>query len=412
MVPGDSLSQRRNPAVPRLILRNWRDHDCVAAAMLSAIGQRGARLRDNLATWVDTSVKLLIQPEHGIAPLVAAIRHARTSVNIVIFRFDRAEIEAALKAAAGRGVAVTALIASTNNGGEKELRKLEMRLLAAGVTVSRSARDLARYHDKLLIIDRTVLYMLSFNLTCLDVDHSRSFGIVTSKKAVVHEALKLLEADNERRSYEAGLNTFIVSPVNARKELVGLIRRARKQLLIYDPHLVDVRMLKALQEQRQNGVDVKVIGSAGRGGHRLNVRVLAGFRLHARAIIRDRREAFVGSQSLRKAELDSRREVGLIVRDVKVVRRLRDTFQADWAATESAEVNRVTPRQLTKTLDAQMRQLSRLDPVVKAALKDVVSKTDGSAMLTTRQVKAAVEKAVKEAVRERVQEMLNESAQE
>jgi len=49
---------------------------------------------------------------------------------------------------------------------------------------------------------------------------------------------------------------------------------------------------------------------------------------------------------------------------------------------------------------------------VKAALNDVVSKTDGSAMLTTRQVKAAVEKAVKEAVRERVQEMLNESAQE
>ena len=119
-------------------------------------------------------MKLLIQPENGIAPLVAAIRHARKSVNIVIFRFDRAEIEAALTAAAGRGVAVTALIASTNNGGEKDLRKLEMRLLAAGVTVSRSAGDLVRYHDKLLIIDRTVLYMLSFNLTCLDVDHSRN----------------------------------------------------------------------------------------------------------------------------------------------------------------------------------------------------------------------------------------------
>jgi hypothetical protein len=48
---------------------------------------------------------------------------------------------------------------------------------------------------------------------------------------------------------------------------------------------------------------------------------------------------------------------------------------------------------------------------VKAALNDVVSKTDGSAMLTTKQMKTAVEKAVKEAVRERVQEILNESAQ-
>jgi hypothetical protein len=94
-----------------------------------------------------------------------------------------------------------------------------------------------------------------------------------------------------------------------------------------------------------------------------------------------------------------------------VVGRLRDTFHADWAATEFTEADCVTPRQLKKTLDAQMRQLSRLDPFVKAALNDVVSKTDGSAMLTTKQMKTAVEKAVKEAVRERVQEMLNESAQ-
>jgi len=356
-------------------------------------------------------MKLLIQPEDGIAPLVAAIKHARKSVDIVIFRCDRAEIEAALKAAAVRGVAVTALIAYANHGGEKSLRKLEMRLLDNGVTVSRTAADLVRYHDKLLIIDRRVLYMLSFNLTYLDVDHSRGFGVITRKKRVVHEALKLLAADNERAPYEAGLDTFIVSPVNARKQLVGLIRRARKELLIYDPHLVDAAMLKALNERRHQGVDVRVIGSAGRTGHRLKVRALEGFRLHARAIIRDRREAFVGSQSLRKGELDSRREVGLIVRDSKVVGRLRDTFHADWAATEFTEADRVTPRQLKKTRDAQMRQLSRLDPFVKAALNDVVSKTDGTAMLTTKQMKTAVEKAVKEAVRERVQEILNESAQ-
>jgi cardiolipin synthase A/B len=39
-------------------------------------------------------MKLLIQPENGIAPLVAAIKKAKKSVDIVIFRFDRAELEA------------------------------------------------------------------------------------------------------------------------------------------------------------------------------------------------------------------------------------------------------------------------------------------------------------------------------
>ena len=40
-----------------------------------------------------------------------------------------------------------------------------------------------------------------------------------------------------------------------------------------------------------------------------------GRRLHVRAIIRDGSRAFVGSQSLRKLELEKRREVGVIVDD-------------------------------------------------------------------------------------------------
>ena len=357
-------------------------------------------------------MKLLIQPEDGIAPLVAAIKHARKHVDIVIFRFDRAEIEDALKAAAKRGVSVTALIASANHGGEKSLRKLEMRLLGEGVTIARTSGDLVRYHDKLLVIDRRVLYMLSFNLTYLDVDHSRGFGIVTRKKKLVHEALALIGADSERTPYEAGVDTFVVSPLNARAQILSLIQRAKKELLVYDPKITDVQMLKALNEQAHKGVDVRVIGSVSRRAHHLKVRALEGFRLHTRTIVRDRREAFVGSQSLRKAELDSRREVGLIVRDPRVVRGIVDTFAADWRAKDSVETPCATPRELKKMLRARVRKLSHLDPLVREALKEVVSKTDGSATLNTRQMKDTVEKAVKEAVRERVQEMLNESAEQ
>jgi len=48
-------------------------------------------------------------------------------------------------------VNVSALIAYANHGGEKNLRKhrkLEMRLLDAGVTVSRTDDDLVRYHTR------------------------------------------------------------------------------------------------------------------------------------------------------------------------------------------------------------------------------------------------------------------------
>ena len=69
-------------------------------------------------------MKLLVQPDDGATPLVKAIQGACTSVDILIFRFDRRDIERALLNAVGRGVRVRALIAYTNRGGEKNLRAL------------------------------------------------------------------------------------------------------------------------------------------------------------------------------------------------------------------------------------------------------------------------------------------------
>ncbi len=61
------------------------------------------------------------------------------------------------------------------------------------------------------------------------------------------------------------------------------------------------------------------------------MRKLPDLRLHVRAIVRDGTTAFVGSQSLRKLELDGRREVGVIVTDTRVVKRMQAVFEADWA---------------------------------------------------------------------------------
>jgi uncharacterized membrane protein len=116
----------------------------------------------------------------------------------------------------------------------------------------------------------------------------------------------------------------------------------------------------------------------------------------------------VGSQSLRVAELDSRREVGIIVRDSKVVSRMVRTFEADWERKKGAEDAEVTTRAVKKQLKAMVRKLSPLNPIVKEAVSEVVSKV-GSDTLDSKEIKETVEIAVKEAVRERVPEMLNES---
>jgi phosphatidylserine/phosphatidylglycerophosphate/cardiolipin synthase-like enzyme len=72
------------------------------------------------------NVKLFVQPDAGLEPILAAIRRAKKSIQILIFRLDRPEIERALVEAVGRGVAVQALVAYTNRGGDKVLRRFEI----------------------------------------------------------------------------------------------------------------------------------------------------------------------------------------------------------------------------------------------------------------------------------------------
>src|SRR5207253_8973788 len=193
------------------------------------------------------SVRSLVQPGDGIMPLVKGINSAKKSVEILIFRFDRTEIERALANAVGRGVLVHALIAYTNRGGEKNLRALEMRLLAAGVTVARTSDDLVRYHGKMMIVDRKELHLLAFNLTFLDIAHSRSFGVITRNRQLVQEAAKLFERDTKRQPYTPGYSKFLVSPLNARKQLASFIKGAKKELLIYDIKISDRSMIRLLE---------------------------------------------------------------------------------------------------------------------------------------------------------------------
>ena len=279
-------------------------------------------------------MKLIVQPVDGVGPLITAIQKARKCIDVAIFRFDRLEMEKALAAAVSRGVVVRTLIAHTNHRGEKNLRKLELRLLAAGVQVARSGDDFIRYHYKFMVIDKSTLYVFGFNYTRLDIDRSRSFGISTKNRKLVAEASKLFEADATRQTYLPGFDQFIVSPANARDRLSAFIKKARSQLLIYDPKISDRSMITLLLQRAKAGVDVRIIGKMAKRGGTLKVQKYPGKRLHVRAVIRDGHRAFVGSQSLRKLELDARRELGVLVRDRKVVKQIAATFEEDWALTD------------------------------------------------------------------------------
>jgi len=367
------------------------------------------------------TVKLICEPVDGVGPLIAAIKSAKNRVEIAVFRFDRTDVETALKAAAARGVKVTALIAFANRGGEQRLRELELRCLDAGIIVARTSDDLTRYHDKYILIDRRVLYVLSFNFTHLDIGRSRGFAVATTRASWVREATRLFRADCTRSKYTPKTDTFVVSPENARKALDTFLKKARTQLLIYDPKVSDKGMLRVLEARLKAGVEIRVIGSVS-GRAPFEVRKLTTQRLHTRTIIRDRRQAFVGSQSLRAEELDSRRELGLILQDAKAVRTLIETFESDWATATAkktpartaepegpaGEAAALTAQEAEEAVQALTKELDPLAASVRKAVRKAVAKA-GEDGLRDRDVKDTMKKVVKQAVKEGVKEAVQEA---
>jgi len=361
-------------------------------------------------------IELLIQPGSGTSAILDGIEQARESIHIVIFRFDRREIELALKRAARRGVFVHALVAHTSagQGGEITLRNLEMRLLADGITVTRTASDLARYHNKMMIVDARTLYLLGFNFTYLDIDRSRSFGIVTTRREWVQEAERLFHADATRQAYAPECASFVVSPCNARQRLLSLIACADRQILIYDDKLSDPAAMKLLVAKSKAGLDVRVIGTAGKRAVGVQS-VRLNRRLHAQVIIVDGERMFLGSQSLRSLELDARRETGLIVSDPEVIRQLATVFEADWLAcagsapvvTAAAPALEIPHEELAAIIEAPREpapsvvSLEVVRAVVKDAIKDAILETVPPDS-TDVPLKAAVKQAAKDALYELV----------
>lgn len=343
--------------------------------------------------------------------MIKAIQRAKERIEIVIFRFDRSEIEKALIAAVDRGVFVHALVAHTNQGGEKTLRELEMRLLEAGVTVARTAGDLVRYHDKFLIVDRQELHVYGFNYTLLDMERSRSFGLCITDKQLVAEAVRLFEADTKRQAYEPESDCFVVSPLNARRRLAELLKSAKEEILIYDPKVSDAPMIRILQERAKAGVDVRIIGKLTRKSDDVKCCELPEMRLHTRTIVIDREEMFLGSQSLRATELDARREVGVIVRDEKAVAKVIQVFEKDWkeieAAAESSEDSSTAAKVAKKAAKVVAKSLPPLAPVVAEVVKDVAG--DLKAVEVDPEV---LEESVKEAVREAVRDVIENAVGE
>ncbi len=171
----------------------------------------------------------------------------------------------------------------------------------------------------------------------------------------------------------------------------------------------DRDFLKLLQKKISAGAEVRVLSRASAKGGNIPVRRLPA-RLHLRAILRDGNTAFLGSQSLRKLELEARREIGLIFRDKKIVKEMEGIFEKDWKRSEPviedpklASAIVVPAKKVAKEV---ARQIS-IKPVLEQVLDKVID-SNNSTPFEPDEVAQTVRDAFRDEVQGAVQEALKD----
>jgi hypothetical protein len=111
---------------------------------------------------------------------------------------------------------------------------------------------------------------------------------------------------------------------------------------------------------------------------------------------------------LRAHELDLRREVGLIVRDTKIVNKLMATFESDWKSGVSQKAEVPRPKEAKppkvdteKAMKVLMKELDPIADTVKKAVEKVVVQT-GEEILEEGKIKETVKKVLKKVVKQAV----------
>ena len=214
---------------------------------------------------------------------------------------------------------------------------------AAGVAVRWADPAFRFTHAKVILIDGARAAIMTLNLTGSTLRSNRDFAVIVEDPSVVAALTALFASDWERVPPPDFALPLVISPVNARRELQDLIGSARQSLEVYALSLEDDAIADALAAAARRGVRVRMItnppsGDDGYADERSLVRASGGYigflaspDVHAKVVIVDGQRAFVGSQNFTATSLDQNREVGIIVANPDVLRRLLRTFEADWS---------------------------------------------------------------------------------
>ncbi len=294
------------------------------------------------------SRSLIVLPDAGAAPLLAAIESAQKALRIKMFVFSDPGLIAATVAAKRRGVDVRVMLNPARRSGETENEDSRRQLVEAGVSVLDSNPAFELTHEKSMVVDDTAAYVMSLNWETRNVTQTRDYAIVTEHATEVREVIECFDADWKRQAFTPHEGSPLIwCNTNGRERFAHFIDRAQHTLWLQNERYQDAVIIERVVRAAGRGVKVHIIARPphtlkkeklieGVGGLRImndvgaKVHKLKHIRLHGKMMLADGARAIVGSVNLAPGSFDARRELAIEVDDAHVVGPLEKVARHDW----------------------------------------------------------------------------------
>jgi cardiolipin synthase A/B len=295
------------------------------------------------------TLRLIVEPDEGVAPVRELIDSAQTSLLIKQFTFTEPSLIQAVIDRRRAGVNVRVMLNAARSGGDRANDETYAQFEASDIAVQWASPNFYVTHEKSVVVDEQVALVATFNMCDKYFTRTRDYGVITDNPLHVAQIAEVFNADWDHADWTpTRYDGLLWSNSNSRLHMARFIDTAKHRLAIQHPKYVDAVILDHIAAAAGRGVNVHVL-CGGRHGisdvdvldtfaslrtlrrFGVKVRKQKNLRVHAKLLIVDDVHALVGSMNIDRSAFDLRRELGIAILQQDVVTKLKSVFDEDWS---------------------------------------------------------------------------------
>lgn len=303
--------------------------------------------------------EVFVFPKIGRKPWLDAIKGAQNTINIAAYKLSDPIIVDALCEVSKRGVHINLLIQPEPFKNEKSLniKSPIQTLREAGIQIFTLSARFNQAHYKMITVDNRLGLISTGNLDAESFDGipdqkieaCRDFAVPILDGATLDAMNTMFLADIKDKRVVPNFPRLVWGPDQQRKAFLEMINGARKSIHIYQQDFQDVGIAEAVAGAARSGVDVRIImmpfpfnKKEDKNIPNQTLMAEAGVKIglntkhyiHAKVLIIDEKEMYIGSGNFYTPSIDQTRELGILVQDSTQIQTVLNVFEEDWKGSK------------------------------------------------------------------------------